>query len=422
MTSPFGGTSYDVVVRFATISGVPNALVSASGLRFVALEQQADSPAQRLRPLTDVNNAPLAGDVIVANAQSGLPRFNVPGDNRASVWVQTINATDDPVGSPFEVYAADLPAQVRSLRSAVQQAAASIPATALGQPNGPAVLGSDGRLTYSQLPTNIGSSGTTSPATVEPATTTTRGVVRLAGALGGTADAPTVPGLASKVESTDARLSDARNPKAGSVTAASIATGGLPTSAIAGTAVTTGDARLSDARAPLTHGHTAAQITDFAQAVLGTTGIVKTVNGAAPDAAGNVDASGGGSLTADQSARIAGSVQRTTDGTDFTQPAAVVRNLGVTDALAKKADLTSPTFTGTPTLPAATKGLTKATVGLTVVDNTADADKPVSTKQAAAIAAAKAPVFDDKAAVQLAVANGTLGPNAGLVLVRRKVT
>lgn len=47
-------------------------------------------------------------------------------------------------------------------------------------------------------------------------------------------------------------------------------------------------------------------------------------------------------------------------------------------ALNLKADLASPTFTGTPTLPAGTLGLTKTTVGLANVDNTSDANKPVS--------------------------------------------
>lgn len=49
-------------------------------------------------------------------------------------------------------------------------------------------------------------------------------------------------------------------------------------------------------------------------------------------------------------------------------------------ALALKAPLASPAFTGTPT------GITKAHVGLGNVDNTADANKPVSTAQAAALA------------------------------------
>jgi hypothetical protein len=47
---------------------------------------------------------------------------------------------------------------------------------------------------------------------------------------------------------------------------------------------------------------------------------------------------------------------------------------------ATKADLASPTFTGT------VGGITKAMVGLSAVDNTSDASKPVSTAQATALA------------------------------------
>lgn len=54
-------------------------------------------------------------------------------------------------------------------------------------------------------------------------------------------------------------------------------------------------------------------------------------------------------------------------------------------ALDLKANLASPTFTGTPTLPAGTLGLTKTTVGLANVDNTSDANKPVSTAQQTAL-------------------------------------
>src|SRR5688572_23278156 len=60
---------------------------------------------------------------------------------------------------------------------------------------------------------------------------------------------------------------------------------------------------------------------------------------------------------------------------------------GVFDAhagLALKANSSNPTFTGT------VSGVTKAMVGLGSVDDTADADKPVSTPQQTAIDAAKA--------------------------------
>ena len=61
--------------------------------------------------------------------------------------------------------------------------------------------------------------------------------------------------------------------------------------------------------------------------------------------------------------------------------------------VALKAPLADPTFTGT------VSGVTKAHVGLGDVDNTADSAKPVSTAQAAAIAAAKAEALAEVTAV-----------------------
>jgi hypothetical protein len=69
---------------------------------------------------------------------------------------------------------------------------------------------------------------------------------------------------------------------------------------------------------------------------------------------------------------------------------------GVTSALQTqidaKAPTASPTFTGT------VSGVTKAMVGLGNVDNTSDADKPVSTAQATAIATAKSEAIADATA------------------------
>lgn len=73
----------------------------------------------------------------------------------------------------------------------------------------------------------------------------------------------------------------------------------------------------------------------------------------------------------------------------------------VTTALAAKAPLASPTFTGT------VSGVTKGMVGLGNVDNTADASKPVSTAQAAAdaaVASAAAADATSKAAAAQAAA------------------
>lgn len=63
---------------------------------------------------------------------------------------------------------------------------------------------------------------------------------------------------------------------------------------------------------------------------------------------------------------------------------AIADTTGLQAALDAKAPLASPTFTGT------VSGVTKAMVGLSAVDDTADASKPVSTAQAAADAAVQA--------------------------------
>jgi hypothetical protein len=63
---------------------------------------------------------------------------------------------------------------------------------------------------------------------------------------------------------------------------------------------------------------------------------------------------------------------------------AIADTTGLQAALDAKAPIASPTFTGT------VGGITKAMVGLSAVDNVADASKPVSTDQAAADAAVQA--------------------------------
>lgn len=69
----------------------------------------------------------------------------------------------------------------------------------------------------------------TAGAGVSAATTSTLGTIQLAGALGGTATAPTVPGLANKVDTNDARLTDMRTPTDASVTAAKLNSVAAPT-------------------------------------------------------------------------------------------------------------------------------------------------------------------------------------------------
>lgn len=175
--------------------------------------------------------------------------------------------------------------------------------------------------------------------TVADATTTAKGIVQLAGDLGGTAAAPTVPGLAGKASSTDSRFTDQRVPTDGSVTNAKVATNaaisadktadgttnkvytatektklaGVATGAtandtdanlkdranhtgtqapstITGTAVITTDARLSDARTPTAHNHDDRYFTETESDGR----YIRTVNSTPPDANGNVAIAAGG--------------------------------------------------------------------------------------------------------------------------------
>lgn len=87
------------------------------------------------------------------------------------------------------------------------------------------------------------------------------------------------------------------------------------------------------------------------------------------EAADAIDAGGGGGGGSSTWGGITGTLSAQTD---------------LAAALALKAPLASPTFTGT------VSGITKANVGLSNVDNTTDAGKPVSTAQAAADAAVQA--------------------------------
>jgi hypothetical protein len=83
-------------------------------------------------------------------------------------------------------------------------------------------------------------------------------------------------------------------------------------------------------------------------------------------------------VTADKALVGLGNVDNTSDAA---KPVSTAQQT----ALNLKANLASPTFTGTVTLPSTTNGLTKSNVGLANVDNTADSAKPVSTAQQTAL-------------------------------------
>lgn len=128
-------------------------------------------------------------------------------------------------------------------------------------------------------------------------------------------------------------------------------------SAVTATKVTTNDSRLADARTPTAHTQVASTITDSTatgRAVLtaASTYIARTAIGAGTSSLAIGTTAGTAADAAAQSG-----------------------------ALALKAPLSSPAFTGTPT------GITSAHVGLGSVDNTADANKPVSTAQGVALGA-----------------------------------
>ena len=144
-------------------------------------------------------------------------------------------------------------------------------------------------------------------------------------------------------------------------TDASLLTSGtLSASRLPASAVLTGDSRLSDARTPTAHSHAIADVSGLQTAL-------------------NTKAT-----PADVTAAVAAVVNASPASLDtLAELAAALNNdasfsATVTNALAAKAPIASPTFTGT------VSGVTKAMVGLGSVDNTSDASKPVSTAQAAA--------------------------------------
>lgn len=131
----------------------------------------------------------------------------------------------------------------------------------------------------------------------------------------------------------------------------------------------------------------AATISDFTTAVVAaappTTDASLLVQGTLPDARLSANIA----RTSDVTAAVASVVDAAPASLDtLKELAAALGNdasfsATVTNTLATKAPIASPTFTGT------VSGITKAMVGLGNVDNTSDASKPVSTAQAAADAA-----------------------------------
>ncbi|MDB5162913.1 MAG: hypothetical protein JWN28_520 [Candidatus Saccharibacteria bacterium] len=150
--------------------------------------------------------------------------------------------------------------------------------------------------------TNLSWSTPTSSGSVPDASTSTKGLIQLAGDLGGTAAAPTVPGLAGKANTSDVVT------LAGTQTVIGFKnfTGGLQASGA--TVVTNGDVRLTDARTPVDSSVTSAKIVNdavtepkLAASNTPTTGQVLSYNGTnftwVAQASGSGDPTMGGDLS-----------------------------------------------------------------------------------------------------------------------------
>ncbi len=184
----------------------------------------AVSTTQVTGRFTNLNGSPAVGRVTFATSVllrvTGAPDLIVPGSYTAlldanGVFALALPATNDPDITPSgwlytvtisiagshvdsfdcQVPMSAVPLQLRDLTPAVAVAAVSsyILVSQVGAAGGVASLDAGGKVPGGQLP---------APAT--DATLAAKGLVRLAGDLAGTADAPTVPGLAAKVTSAQA--------------------------------------------------------------------------------------------------------------------------------------------------------------------------------------------------------------------------
>jgi hypothetical protein len=159
--------------------------------------------------------------------------------------------------------------------------AAKIDVSEKGSSNGVASLDASGKVPSSQLP---------AASATPDATITSKGVVQLAGDLGGTADSPTVPGLSGKADdSSVVHLAGAET-----LTGAKDFTGGIT---VNGTdVVVDSDSRLTDNRTPVdgsvTEAKLAATNTPSANQVLGFDGTDLTWTTGGGDTTGLIEGDG----------------------------------------------------------------------------------------------------------------------------------
>lgn len=130
---------------------------------------------------------------------------------------------------------------------------AKVAAAEKGAINGVASLGADGKVPATQLPDT---------ASVADATATSKGVVQLAGDLGGTAAAPTVPGLAAKANDSAVVHNSGIETIAGTKTFSAPVVIAAPTAADHATTKNYVDTGLG-AKANTTHAHAIADVTNL---------------------------------------------------------------------------------------------------------------------------------------------------------------
>lgn len=245
------------------------------------------------------------------------------------------------------------------------------------------------RATFDALAARVTELEETGGVSVPDATSTTKGILQLAGDLGGTATAPTVPGLASKyvkpgtgIPSTDLTAAvQALLTLAGTA----VQPGTLATVATTGAyADLTGKPTIPDSpddigAAAAGHTHTAGNVTDFSAAV---DARIALVIDAAPESLNTLNEL---AAALGDDPNFAGTIT-TLIGTK--QPlSAVLTQLAAiaaadNDVIQRKAGA----FTNrTPAQLKTDLALTKADVGLPNVDNTSDANKPISSATQAAL-------------------------------------
>ena len=193
----------------ADVDRLPQARAATGTIRF--------EPLETLRKVTAEPAAFVAHEVVTATL--GATGEMVDAEGQVGIWLVTgdyrvsfaLSGAAIPSFNITVTAAHTLVAPLDLVTVSPYTPPAGAAVTTLLVPAGPAegqVLGwASGALTW--VAAGAGGGGS-----APDATTLTKGIVRLSGDLGGTADAPTVSGLATKVETTDPRLSDPRTPTA----------------------------------------------------------------------------------------------------------------------------------------------------------------------------------------------------------------